>query len=69
MDKKILGGYDLVSSAPLDAKQVLAIGQLPPREILLSQLLGALAGPIRSFMYLLDQKSKMAPGTSKKRSS
>ena len=65
--KKLLGGYDLVSSTSLDAKQVLAIGQLPPREILLAQLLGMLAGPIRSFMYILDQKSKMPSSTPEKK--
>jgi ribosomal protein L10 len=46
------------NNVPMDAAQVIYIGKLPPREVLLGQLLGMLASPIRSFMYLLDQKSK-----------
>jgi len=42
----------------LEGAQVVRIGTLPPREVLLAQLLGVLAGPIRSFMYLLDEKAK-----------
>jgi large subunit ribosomal protein L10 len=56
--KKILSGYDIKTNAPMDAAQIVYIGKLPPREVLLAQLLGMLASPIRSFMYLLDQKSK-----------
>lgn len=56
--KKILAGYDLKNKLPMDAAQIVYIGKLPPREVLLAQLLGMLAAPIRSFMYLLDQKSK-----------
>jgi large subunit ribosomal protein L10 len=56
--KHLLGGYDLAGKSPMDGVQVIAIGRLPPREVLLAQLLGMIASPIRSFMYLLDQKSK-----------
>jgi large subunit ribosomal protein L10 len=56
--KKILGGYDVKSNAEMEASQVIAIGTLPPREVLLAQLLGTIAGPVRAFMYLLDEKSK-----------
>jgi ribosomal protein L10 len=42
----------------LSAEEVLFVGQLPPREILLAQLLGMIAAPIKSFLYVLDQKSK-----------
>ena len=45
---------------PIDAAQVVFIGNLPPREVLLAQLLGMIAAPIRSFLYVLDQKSKQA---------
>ena len=55
--QKILGGYDLAKSESIDAKQVIYIGQLPPREVLLGQLLGMIAAPIKSFLYLLDQKA------------
>jgi len=56
--KKLLGGYDIAGNTAMNAAQVSAIGQLPPREILLAQLLGMMAAPVKSFMYLLDQKSK-----------
>ncbi len=56
--KKLLGGYDIAGNAMIDAEQVIYIGKLPPREVLLAQLLGVMAGPIRSFMYLLDEKAK-----------
>jgi large subunit ribosomal protein L10 len=56
--KHILGGYDLENNNLIDAAQIIAIGKLPPREVLLGQLLGVLAAPLRSLMYLLDQKAK-----------
>lgn len=56
--KHLLGGYDIKGNAFMDASTVVAIGKLPPREVLLAQVLGMMASPIRSFMYLLDQKAK-----------
>ncbi|MCR4328511.1 MAG: 50S ribosomal protein L10 [Patescibacteria group bacterium] len=55
--KHILGAYDAKGRAAIDAEQIIFIGRLPSREILLAQLLGTLAAPLRSFMYLLQQKS------------
>lgn len=55
---KILGGYNLTGKEELDAARVIMIGKLPPREALLAQLFGMLSAPIRSFLYVLDQKSK-----------
>jgi hypothetical protein len=43
----------------MTAEDVVYIGKLPPREVVLAQLLGMLAAPIRSFLYILDEKSKM----------
>jgi len=57
--EKILGGYDLAQNNFMDANTVRTIGQLPPREVLLGQLLGMLAAPIQSFLYVLSEKSKM----------
>ena len=54
--KHILAGHDMTMG--LDGAKVVAIGKLPPREVLLAQLLGTMAGPVRSFLYILDQKSK-----------
>jgi len=56
--KHLLGGYDMAKNSSLDAAQIVFIGKLPPREVLLSQLLGTLAGPIRSLLYVLDEKAK-----------
>ncbi len=58
----LLGGYDVSGKAPIEAAQVVAIGKLPPREVLLAQVMGMLTSPLRSFMYLVDQKSKKASG-------
>ncbi len=56
--KKILGAYDLKKKNFIDAKDVVFIGQLPSREILLAQLLGMMSAPISSFLYVLSEKSK-----------
>lgn len=57
--KKILAGYDINAKTSMDAQQIIYIGKLPPREVVLGQLLGMFAAPIRSFLYILDQKAKM----------
>ncbi len=56
--KRLLGGYDMAKNNSLDNTQIVFIGKLPPREVLLSQLLGTIAGPIRSLLYVLDEKAK-----------
>ncbi|HVO28567.1 MAG TPA: 50S ribosomal protein L10 [Candidatus Paceibacterota bacterium] len=58
--KHLLGGYNIGANAPVDAQQIVFIGKLPPREVLLAQFLGMLSAPIRSFLYVLDQRSKVA---------
>ena len=57
--KKILAGYNITAGTAMTAEDVVYIGKLPPREVVLAQLLGMLAAPIRSFLYILDEKSKM----------
>lgn len=54
----ILGAYDSVEKVALDKNQFLVIAKLPSREILLAQLVGVMSGPIRAFMYVIDQLSK-----------
>ena len=56
--KHLLSGYDLKRGMPIAAAEIVYIGKLPPREVLLAQLLGMLSAPIRSFLYLLDEKGK-----------
>lgn len=58
--KHILGGYDLKNKAFVAADRIVFIGKLPPREALLAQLLGILASPVRSFLYILSERSKRA---------
>jgi large subunit ribosomal protein L10 len=54
-NEKVLGGYEIGDNRFIDAKTVVFIGQLPPREAILGQLVGLLASPIRSFMYVLGE--------------
>lgn len=56
---KILGGYDLSAKSFLDGEFVTMIGQLPGREVILSQLVGMLQSPISKFLYLLNERAKM----------
>jgi len=55
---KILGAYDLLAKKFLDAETVIKIGQLPSREVLLSQLVGVLSAPIRMLMYVINERAK-----------
>ena len=48
----IKGG--ILGSRVLNKEQVIAIADLPPREVLLAMLLGVLNGPIRSFVTVLS---------------
>lgn len=58
--KKILGGYDLSSKTAVDAQTVVYYGQLPPREVALTMVLGMLVAPLRGFMHVINEKSKQA---------
>jgi len=53
--ERILGGYELKGKSFFEGKQVVFIGQLPSREVLLGQLVGMLNSPIRSLLFVLDQ--------------
>jgi large subunit ribosomal protein L10 len=55
----MLGAYDLKENRFFDAEEAKAIGKLPSREILLAQVVGMLSAPIRMFLYVLNEKSKM----------
>src|SRR3989344_7104242 len=57
---RMLGGYDVAAGSFISAEQAVFIGKLPSREVLLGQLLGMIAAPIRSFLYVLSEKSRMA---------
>lgn len=55
---KILGAYDLAGKKFLGADEVKFIGQLPPREVLLAQLIGMISSPIRKLLFVLNEKAK-----------
>jgi len=55
---KILGGYNLEDKSFITSDDMKRLGQLPSREVLLGQLVGMIASPIRSFLFVLDQKAK-----------
>lgn len=55
---KMLGGYNLQTKEFVDEAMVNRIGQLPPREVLLGQLLGMFTAPMRKFLIVLNEKSK-----------
>lgn len=56
---KILGAYDLEKKQFLEPDLFNKIALLPPREVLLSQLVGILSAPLKMFLYILSEKSKM----------
>jgi large subunit ribosomal protein L10 len=55
---KILAGYDGEEKKALDGETVKKLGQIPPREVLLGQLVGMLTSPMRSFVIVLNEKAK-----------
>lgn len=57
---KVLGGVDLIKGENIGVDFLNRIGQLPSREILLSQVLGTMIAPLRAFMWILSERSKKA---------
>jgi len=53
-----VGAYDLKEKQFLAADAFKKIALLPSREVLLSQLVGMLAAPIKMFLFILNEKSK-----------
>lgn len=58
--KKILGGLNLNTKEMADRQTILFYGQLPPRDVALSMVLGMFVAPVKAFMYLMVEKSKKA---------
>lgn len=56
---KILGGVDLKKGEKLEADYVTRIGQLPSREVLIGQVMGGMVAPLRAFMWILKERSKL----------
>jgi len=57
-NEKFLVGYDLIKQKELDSKELITIGSLPPREVVLGQVLNGILSPIRGLMYILNEKAK-----------
>jgi len=55
---KFLGGFDILEKKFIEGADVKKIGQLPPRAVLLGQLVGMLSAPIRKFMFVLNEKGR-----------
>lgn len=55
---KVLGGFDIASGQTIPAADIVAMGKLPPREILLGQVVGTIAAPLTSLLYVLQERSK-----------
>lgn len=55
---KILGGFDLKEKKFLEGTDVVRYGSLPPKEVLLGQLVGMLTVPLRQFMTVLNERAK-----------
>jgi len=56
---KILGGFDVKEKKFIEGGDVKRIGQLPGREALLGQLAFMLTIPIKKFLFVLNEKTKM----------
>lgn len=56
---KILGGFDIGEKKFVEGEEMIKLGRLPGREVLLGQLVGMISAPLKMFMNILEQKSKM----------
>jgi large subunit ribosomal protein L10 len=55
---RILGGFDLAGAKFFTGEEVTAIGMLPPREVLLAQVVGTMAAPMSALLYVLQERAK-----------
>lgn len=58
VNEKIFLGFNLKQQKELQKDEIILIGNLPSREVALSQLIGMISTPLRSLMYILQEKSK-----------
>ena len=58
---KVLGAYDLSKNVFMPAEEFTTLAKLPSREVLLALVIGAMSGPLRAFMSIVDQLSKKQP--------
>ena len=55
---KVLGAYDLAAKTAVSVEEFTTIAKLPSREVMLAMVMGAITGPLRAFMYVLNEISK-----------
>lgn len=62
---QILGNYDMANKIFMTADEFMVIAKLPTKEVLLAQVVGAMSGTIRAFVYIVDQLSKKPEASAK----
>lgn len=55
---RILGGFDFSEKRFIGDEEMVRLGGLPSREVMLGQLVGLLAAPLRTLLYVLDQRKQ-----------
>ncbi len=55
---KIVGGFDIKEKKFVEADFIKRLGQLPNREILLTQLVVMIGTPIKKLLFVLNEKAK-----------
>lgn len=55
---RVLGGLDLRIGKEISAEDIIMMGKLPSREVLLSQVVGTIAAPLTSLLYVLNERAK-----------
>lgn len=55
---KIMGGLYLKEKRFIEGSEVMAIGQLPSRDVLIAQVVGTIAAPMSAFLYVLNERAK-----------
>ncbi len=55
---KFLGGFDIGGKKFIEGEEIVKLGRLPGREVLLGQLVGMIAAPLKMFMQALNEKAK-----------
>jgi large subunit ribosomal protein L10 len=55
---KVVGGFDIATGKEVSAADIIMMGKLPSREVLLSQVVGTIAAPLTSLLYVLKERSK-----------
>lgn len=56
----LIGGYSLREGKILESSFLNMLGALPSRDVLLSQLVFMISSPLRSLLYVLNEKAKHA---------